>query len=162
MPTRITVPLEAIHFPIECGACGATPAATFPLEIRRGIDLLFVRQVSDIRLAVPVCVSCYRKRRWAGWLALPLLLLAMVVASLFAMDLNFKGHNGPALALLILILALMLFTRLGLDDYLTWQFIGVHAVWDTRRGPCVRLTTKRLPFLEALQTVNPFATREGA
>ena len=162
MSNRMTVPLEEIRFPSQCAACGGAAETTVAVELRRGVDLLFVRYERIIRVDVPVCASCRRKRRWAGWLALPSLLLGMLVAALFAMDFNMSGRNGPALALLILVLAMMLFGRLGLDDYLAWRFVGVHGILKARPEPHARFAFRRPGFLEAMLGVNPSGRREGA
>jgi hypothetical protein len=162
MPTAFIARAADVRFPPKCIACDGEPDAMQALELRRGVDLLFVAYWQFAELSAPICRRCKRRRRNAGAAAFTLVLLFVLGGGFAAAELALNDHQTAAGTLAAAIVIVALVWRFRGDALIDWTTLGIRSAWLKGDGVPLRLTFRRDEYFSAWRAANPDASASPA
>jgi len=118
--------LDSISFPNKCVNCGGPFEKERNITAEKGFDLILYKSWVAADVLVPLCKSCYLKRKIAGIVALPLFIILIILFIIFAALL--EGIVSGTVILIFVIfpsLYILYFARNKLDPMLDKIFLGV-------------------------------------
>jgi hypothetical protein len=127
---------------------------------QRGVDLLFVSYHRVIRVSVPVCRACKRKRTVVGVASFLGVILFIFAGVLVCAEFSTR-HWGMATGVVAAVVVLVvLLARLGLTDLVDWRMVGMHIVWRSGDGVPLEVRFRDREYFRDWLVVNPKAIVE--